>query len=108
MQPLSFDRLSYLHKGKRIFLISGEIHYFRVSRADWRKRLELFKESGGNCVATYVPWLLHEPREGEYDFSSSQLEVDTFLELCNELELWALDTLGGSPSARDSLTKMIS
>jgi beta-galactosidase len=90
MQPLSFDRISYLHKGKRIFLISGEIHYFRVPRADWRKRLELFKESGGNCVATYVPWLLHEPREGEYDFSSSQLEVDAFLELCNELELWAL------------------
>ncbi|MFZ2654001.1 MAG: beta-galactosidase [Victivallales bacterium] len=90
MQKLSFDRISYLKKGKRVFLISGEIHYFRVPRTDWRKRLELFKASGGNCVATYVPWLLHEPKEGKYDFSSSQLEVDEFLKLCNELKLWAL------------------
>jgi len=90
MHPLSFDHLSYLSEGKRVFLISGEIHYFRVPRADWRKRLELFKASGGNCVATYVPWLLHEPREGEWDFSSPQLEVGAFLNLCNELGLWAL------------------
>jgi hypothetical protein len=31
MNALSFDRISYISGDKRVFLISGEIQYFRVS-----------------------------------------------------------------------------
>ena len=48
---LSFDNRSYVSGGKRLFLISGEIHYFRVPREQWRDRLEKFKNSGGNATA---------------------------------------------------------
>lgn len=90
MHPLTFDRDSYLANGERIFLISGEMHYFRTPRAGWRDRLEKLKAAGGNCVATYVPWLLHEPAEGTFDFSTPQYDFELFLELCNEVGLWAL------------------
>ena len=90
MQPLSFDHLSFHAGSERVFLISGEIHYFRVPRAGWRDRLEKLKAAGGNCVATYVPWLIHEPVEGTFDFSSPQLDVETFLDLCREVGLWAM------------------
>jgi beta-galactosidase len=89
MQPISFDNDSYVLGGKRAFPISGEIHYFRVPREAWRDRLEKLKAAGGNCVATYVPWLLHEPSEGEFSFEG-QLDVEAFLTLCNELGLWSI------------------
>lgn len=50
-QPLHFDSLSFLEGDRRVFLISGELHYFRVPRAGWRDRLEKLKAAGGNCVA---------------------------------------------------------
>lgn len=86
---LSFDNRSYVSGDKRLFLISGEIHYFRVPREQWQDRLQKFKDSGGNCVATYVPWLLHEPEEGRFTFDG-QYDVEAFLNLCHELGLWAL------------------
>ena len=89
MKPLDFDRTSFLSNGQRVFLISGELHYFRVPHQGWRDRLEKLKDAGGNCVATYVPWLLHEPEEGRFDFNEAQLNFERFLELCQEVGLWA-------------------
>ena len=69
MHPVSFDRVGFFLKEEPAFLASGEMHYFRVPKADWAQRLRLLKEAGGNCVATYVPWLIHEPAEGDIRFS---------------------------------------
>lgn len=90
MCQLVFDHLSYLDHGQRRFLISGEIHYFRVPRAEWRDRLTKFKDMGGNCVGTYVPWLLHEPSEGVFRFDDPQYDVEAFLDLCAEMGLWVI------------------
>lgn len=56
----TFTKSCYYLNGKPTFLYSGEFQYFRVPRKDWKTRLALFKEAGGNCIATYTPWLLHE------------------------------------------------
>lgn len=90
MKPLDFDRTSYLSNGQRVFLISGELHYFRVPHQGWRDRLEKLKVAGGNCIATYVPWLLHEPEEGRFDFLEAQLDFERFLDLCQEVGVWAV------------------
>jgi len=66
---VTFDGVGYYIDGKRDFLVSGEFHYFRVPKADWRRRMELAKAAGMNTVATYVPWLIHEPVEGKFVWS---------------------------------------
>ena len=87
----SFDRHGYVIDGERQFLISGEIHYFRVPQKDWEKRIRLLVEAGANAVATYVPWCIHEPREGEILFSGSEeRELPKFLELAQKYGLKVL------------------
>jgi len=59
---------------RRVFLNSGEIHYFRVRRELWDKHLEAAKEAGLTTVSTYVPWAWHEPEERAFDFDGSSCQ----------------------------------
>jgi len=69
-------------------MISGEFHYFRVPAKDWKRRMELFREAGGNCLATYVPWLIHEPEEGRIVFGDvPNRDLVRFLETAKEVGL---------------------
>ena len=65
---LTHDPTSLFFDGERRFLLSGEFHYFRVPADDWRRRMRLFKSAGGNMLASYVPWCVHEPEEGRIVF----------------------------------------
>jgi beta-galactosidase len=62
---------NFYHNGKKIFLNSGEIHYFRIKRELWSKHLQAAKEAGLTTVSTYVPWAWHEPTEGVFDFNGT-------------------------------------
>ncbi len=88
MKSISRNPKSYIINGKPDFLISGEFHYFRVPYSDWERRLKLFKEAGGNCVSTYIPWILHEPEEGRFCFGDiPERDLEGFLKLCHKMEL---------------------
>lgn len=88
MKQLTWDSNSYRMDGEPVFLVSGEFHYFRVPRSDWETRLRYFQQAGGNCVATYIPWILHEPTEGDIRFGDTpQRDLEGFLELCKKLEI---------------------
>jgi len=77
----SHDEQSVLFDGRRAFFLSGEMHYFRVPRDDWRRRMRLWKDVGGNFIATYVPWLVHEPEEGRIVFGDRpERDLAAFLE----------------------------
>lgn len=67
--------------GKTVFLLSGEVHYFRLARENWQSILDEAKEEGLNCISSYVPWILHEEKEGEYDFEDN-LNLGAFIDLC--------------------------
>ncbi len=92
MKPITFDSNCYWIDGRPIYLNSGEFHYFRVPKPDWRRRMELFKEAGGNCLATYIPWLIHEPEEGHFVFDSGDgtTDLEGFLETARETELYVI------------------
>lgn len=62
------DGENFVLEGKKVFLNSGEIHYFRIKRELWDKHLAAAKEAGLTTISTYVPWGWHEPVEGEFDF----------------------------------------
>lgn len=81
---------TFLLNGKKTFLNSGEIHYFRIPRELWDKHLAAAKEAGLDTVSTYVPWAWHEEREGEFDFSGKthpQKDLEGWLQRCQALGL---------------------
>ncbi|KZS05123.1 Beta-galactosidase [Daphnia magna] len=86
----------FLLNNKPFHIISGAVHYFRIHPTQWRDRLKKLRATGANTVETYMPWNLHEPRRGEYDFSEGQndmsyfLNVTAFVEMAQEEDLFVI------------------
>uniref|UniRef100_A0A8C5EH76 Beta-galactosidase-1-like protein 2 n=1 Tax=Gouania willdenowi TaxID=441366 RepID=A0A8C5EH76_GOUWI len=70
-------------------ILGGSIHYFRVPSAYWEDRLMKMKACGLNTLTTYVPWNLHEPQQGVFDFKN-QLDLEAYLRLAGRLGLWVI------------------
>lgn len=79
----------FLMNGSPFKLLSGAIHYFRVHPDDWRHSLYNLKALGFNTVETYVPWNLHEPHKGLFQFEGI-LDLEHFLSLAQELGLYVI------------------
>ena len=59
-------------EGKPLRILSGAIHYFRVPRDYWEDRLAKLCACGFNTVETYIPWNLHEPQEGVFEWEDEK------------------------------------
>lgn len=70
-------------------IYSGAIHYFRIHPIDWRHSLQNLKNLGFNTVETYIPWNLHEPKKGKFDFSGG-LDLEKFIETAAEAGLYVI------------------
>lgn len=70
-------------------ILSGAIHYFRVLPEDWYHSLYNLKALGFNTVETYIPWNVHEPKEGQYNFSG-QFDIRGFVRIAEELGLFVI------------------
>ncbi|SDX14088.1 beta-galactosidase [Paenibacillus sp. CF384] len=71
--------------GKPALIMCGEVHYYRLARSEWQDRIDKLKEAGCNAVASYVPWLCHEPLEGQFDLDGHtrpELDLGGFIDLC--------------------------
>lgn len=86
MAILTAGNKQFLLDGEPIQLLSGAIHYFRVVPDYWEDRLLKLKACGFNTVETYLPWNLHEPKEGEFNFSGLA-DVEKFVQLAGNLGL---------------------
>lgn len=80
---------TFLLDGEPFTILSGAIHYMRVHPSDWHHSLYNLKALGFNTVETYVPWNLHEPRPGEFDFTGG-LDLAAFLDEAAALGLYAI------------------
>lgn len=79
--------------GKPVIIMSGEIHYFRLNRNEWQDRIDKLKAAGCNAIASYVPWLCHEPADGQIDLNGStrpELDLEGFVRLCEENNLYII------------------
>lgn len=74
---------------RRIKIISGGMHYFRILPEYWRDRLKKLKALGCNTVETYIPWNLHEMHKGKFDFSG-MLDIVRFVKTAQELGLMVI------------------
>uniref|UniRef100_A0A3Q3IHX4 Beta-galactosidase n=1 Tax=Monopterus albus TaxID=43700 RepID=A0A3Q3IHX4_MONAL len=76
-------------EGEPFHILGGSIHYFRVPRAYWRDRLMKMKACGINTLTTHVPWSLHQPERGVFNFHT-QLDLEAYISLAAELGLWVI------------------
>lgn len=82
---------------KPVLIQAGEFHYYRTPRDQWRHRLGLLQQAGFNTMATYIPWLWHQPKESIYDFdghSHPMRDLSGFLDLASDMGLWIIPRPG--------------
>ena len=73
-------------RGRPMRILSGSIHYFRVPDKYWEDRLQKAKAMGLNTVTTYIPWNIHEPSPGVYNFNE-MYDVIKFIKEAQKSEL---------------------
>ncbi|KAK2351863.1 beta-galactosidase [Trifolium repens] len=66
---VTYDRTSLVINGQHKILFSGSIHYPRSTPQMWPNLIAKAKEGGLDVIQTYVFWNLHEPHQGQYEFS---------------------------------------
>ncbi|MGH0166973.1 UNVERIFIED_CONTAM: hypothetical protein FKN15_051851 [Acipenser sinensis] len=89
MVGLQADSPEFQLGGEVFRILGGSIHYFRVPREYWRDRLLKMKACGLNTLTTYVPWNLHEPERGTFNFKGN-LDLEAYIKLAGELGLWVI------------------
>lgn len=87
MSEFTVGETDFLLDGRPVRLLSGALHYFRVHEGQWPHRLAMLRAMGLNCVETYVPWNLHQPRPG---VTRDVQAVGRFLDAVRGAGLWAI------------------
>jgi beta-galactosidase len=80
----------FIYDGTPIMIHSGEMHYERIPRPYWKQRLEMLKAMGMNTVATYVFWNYHETAPGEWNFSSGNRDITSFIRTAQQVGLFVI------------------
>lgn len=88
MKPFRFEIQDnhFLRDGREHRIFGGALHYFRVPPESWEDRLLKYRACGLNTVETYLPWNLHEPAPGDFQFSDG-LDLRRFVTLAGDLGL---------------------
>ncbi len=89
MPTITHDSQSFLLDGRRIWIVSGQIDYFRMPRAEWADRIRACSEAGLNTIVVRCPWGLHEPRKGKYVFEGDA-DVAEFVRLIGAQGMWCI------------------
>ena len=89
MSRLCYQGEQFLLDQKPFRILSGTIHYFRVTPDYWEDRLKKLRACGFNAVETYTCWNLHERQEGKFDFSGG-LDVARFVQTAQKLGLYVI------------------
>ncbi|KAJ8432740.1 hypothetical protein Cgig2_015658 [Carnegiea gigantea] len=84
---VTYDHRALVIDGKRRILVSGSIHYPRSTPEMWPDLIQKSKDGGLDIIETYVFWNLHEPTQGQYDFSGRK-DLVKFVKLVGEAGLY--------------------
>ena len=78
--------------GSKVLPICGEFHYWRVDPRWWDDILgRLFRGAEMAMVASYIPWSVHEPVRGDFDFTgrrNPRANLKGFLDLVHKNGLY--------------------
>ncbi|KAM7208335.1 family 35 glycosyl hydrolase [Naviculisporaceae sp. PSN 640] len=88
---VEWDHYSYFVNGERLFVFSGEFHYWRYPVPElWRDLLEKIKAAGFNTFSIYNSWGYHNPSEGILDFDTGAHNFTTIMTLAKEIGLYII------------------
>ena len=90
---IRIDGKGFVIHGKRVFVVSGSLHYPRVPRAMWADRMEKMKRAGFNCLSTYLFWNYQEPREGQFNFHGRH-NIVAFVKLAQKMGFYVILRIG--------------
>ena len=83
---VDYENDLFLKDNKPFQFVSGQFDYFRAVPKKWRHIFRTMRASGVNVVATYVPWLTHNPHDGEYVWTG-MADVEKFIRIAMEEDL---------------------
>lgn len=84
----------YLTKGGKPWVpVMGEFHFSRYPNEEWETEILKMKAAGINIISTYLFWIYHEEKEGEFNFSGDR-DIKKFLILCNKHNMYVLMRIG--------------
>lgn len=89
MPAVTFDGKSLSIDGRRIWLVSGSIHFQRHPRESWAERIHAAKLAGLNTVETPIFWNHIEVRQGKFDFTGDN-DIRQFIKLVQEAGMYAI------------------
>lgn len=75
--------------GKHFQFLSGSYHYFRQNQNHWEEVMKKMLHGGCNTLHTFIPWNLHEPVKGKFNFKRGA-DVDQFLYFAQRNGLYAI------------------
>ncbi|KAJ6073608.1 uncharacterized protein N7446_001385 [Penicillium canescens] len=88
---VQWDHYSFQINSQRIFIFSGEFHYWRIPVPDlWRDILEKIKAAGFTAFAFYSSWAYHAPNNATIDFTTGAHDITPIFELAKELGLYII------------------
>lgn len=88
---VQWDHYSFQVHGQRIFIFSGEFHYWRVPVPElWRDILEKIKAAGFTAFAFYSSWAYHAPNNHTVDFHTGAHDITPIFELAKELGMYMI------------------
>lgn len=93
MAAVTFDNRTLSVDGKRIWIVSGSIHFQRTPREEWAARIHAAKHAGINTIETPVFWNLIETRKGSFDFKDNN-DIRHFIELIAEAGMYCILRVG--------------
>jgi beta-galactosidase len=84
----------YLTLGAHPWLpVMGEFHFSRYPESEWEDEILKMKEAGVDVIATYVIWIHHEEREGQFEWSG-QRDLRRFIQLCAKYGMYVYPRIG--------------
>ncbi|KAK1986708.1 family 35 glycosyl hydrolase [Colletotrichum cereale] len=90
-QVVQWDHHSYIVNGERLFVFSGEFHYWRIPVPElWRDLLEKVKAAGFNAFSIYNHWGYHNPTPGVLDFDTGAHNFTSIMTVAKELGIYLI------------------
>ncbi|KAF3761817.1 family 35 glycoside hydrolase [Cryphonectria parasitica EP155] len=88
---VEWDHYSFKINGERLFIFSGEFHYWRFPVPElWQDLLEKIKAAGFNAFSIYCHWGYHAASESTLDFTTGAHNFTSILTLAKDLGLYVL------------------